>query len=444
MSRLFGTDGVRGVANSELTCDLAFKLGQAAVLYQGGVVLIGKDTRISGDMLEACVAAGVMSVGGTALMAGVIPTPAIALLVRDLCCDGGIMISASHNPPEYNGIKFFDGQGYKLPDAREDEIQAFIEAGGATEEQLAPGDAVGVMVPVEDACERYITHAVKTVTDQGIDFVGLKVALDTGHGASCMTSAEALRRLGAEVVAINEDYSGTDINVQCGSTHLEPLRALVAECGADVGIAHDGDADRVMMVDSQGTEIDGDVVEAVCAIDLKERGMLPGNTAVSTVMCNLGLNHALKDAGIDLIQTKVGDRYVLEAMREGGYVIGGEQSGHMIFLDFNSTGDGLVTALQFLAACKRTGKNIDDAAKVMTHFPQTLINVRVNDKSAVNTSEAVQAAVAAAEEELGDTGRVLLRPSGTEPVVRVMIEASDADMADRLAHAIAEVVEASV
>ena len=256
-----------------------------------------------------------------------------------------------------------------------------------------------------------------------------------------MTSAEALRRLGAEVVSINEDFDGTDINVECGSTHLGPVRDLVAETGADVGIAHDGDADSVMLVDARGNEIDGDVVEAVCAIDLKERGLLPGNTAVSTVMCNLGLSHALRDAGIDLVQTKVGDRYVLEAMREGGFILGGEQSGHMIFLEHNSTGDGLVTALQFLAACRRAGSSIEDVASVMTRFPQTLINVRVNDKHAVDGNAAVQAAVEAAEAELGDSGRVLLRPSGTEPVVRVMVEAASAEEADRHAQAIAAVVE---
>ena len=345
MARLFGTDGVRGVANTQLTCDLAFKLGQAAVAFQGKTILIGKDTRLSGDMLESAVAAGIMSMGGTALLAGIIPTPAIALLVRDLHCDGGIVISASHNPPEYNGIKLFDAQGFKLPDAVEDEIEAFVQAGGAAKESLPAGDAVGVALPVDEACELYIAHAVSTVADEGIDFQGLKVALDVGHGASCMTSPEALRRLGADVTVINEDFDGTDINVQCGSTHLGPVRDLVAEIGADVGIAHDGDADRVMLVDARGNEIDGDVVEAVCAIDLKERGLLPGNTAVSTVMCNLGLSHALRDAGIDLVQTKVGDRYVLEAMREGGFVVGGEQSGHMIFLEHNSTGDGLVTAL---------------------------------------------------------------------------------------------------
>lgn len=444
MARLFGTDGVRGIANTELTCDLAFKLGQAAVAFQGKTILIGKDTRLSGDMLESSVAAGVMSMGGTALLAGIIPTPAIALLVRELHCDGGVVISASHNPPEYNGIKLFDAQGFKLPDAVEDDIEAFVVRGGAAAEELPAGDAVGVSLPVEDACELYIAHAVSTVTRDGIDLAGLKVALDVGHGASCMTSAEALRRLGADVVVVNEDFDGTDINVQCGSTHLGPVRDLVAEIGADVGIAHDGDADRVMLVDARGNEIDGDVVETVCAIDLKQRGLLPGNTAVSTVMCNLGLTHALRDAGIELVQTKVGDRYVLEAMRAGGFVVGGEQSGHMIFLEHNSTGDGLVTALQFLAACKRAGKSVEEAASVMTRFPQTLINVKVQDKHAVDDNDAVQAAVRAAEDALGDSGRVLLRPSGTEPVVRVMVEAASAEDAERHAAAIAAVVEREV
>ena len=261
MARLFGTDGVRGVANTQLTCDLAFKLGQAAVAFQGKTILIGKDTRLSGDMLESAVAAGIMSMGGTALLAGIIPTPAIALLVRELHCDGGIVISASHNPPEYNGIKLFDAQGFKLPDAVEDEIESFVAKGGAAAEELPAGDAVGVALPVDDACELYIAHAVATVADEGIDLAGLKVALDVGHGASCMTSAEALRRLGAHVTVVNEDFDGTDINVQCGSTHLGPVRDLVAEIGADVGIAHDGDADRVMLVDAHGNEIDGDVVE---------------------------------------------------------------------------------------------------------------------------------------------------------------------------------------
>lgn len=454
MARLFGTDGVRGVANTELTCEMAYRLGQAAAEFLGKTIVVGKDTRLSGDMLEAALVAGITSAGGTALLAGVIPTPGVALLVRELSAAGGVVISASHNPPEYNGIKLFDDKGFKLPDAVEDEIEAFIKAGGlegavARAKEAGEGDVampsgadLGVAVEVEDACEIYIEHAVRSIRNQGIDFTGMTIALDTGHGASSLTSPAALRRLGADVVVINDDYDGTDINVKCGSTHLEPLRELVAECGADVGIAHDGDADRVMLMTRDGEEIDGDMVEAVCALDMKERGALPGNTAVSTVMCNLGFVHAMRDAGINVVQTKVGDRYVLEEMREKGYAIGGEQSGHMILLEHNSTGDGLMTAVQFLAAVKRSGKSVEDAAHVMTRFPQTLINVRVKDKQAVGASAKVAEAVAAAEAALGEDGRVLLRPSGTEPVMRVMVEALDEAAAKQHAEAIAKVVEA--
>lgn len=456
MARLFGTDGVRGIANSELTCEMAYRLGQAAATFMGKTIVVGKDTRKSGDMLEAAVVAGITSGGGDALLAGVIPTPAVALLVRELHADGGIVISASHNPPEYNGIKFFDAQGYKLPDAVEDEIEEFINAGGlegqvarakeaGDEDASMPvGAEVGVAIEVEDACEIYIDHAVKTVESQGIDFEGLHVALDTGHGASSLTSAEALRRLGAEVTVINDDFDGTDINVGCGSTHLGPLADLMKECGADVGIAHDGDADRVMLMAADGTEIDGDIVEAVLAVDLKHRDALPGNVAVSTVMTNLGFVRAMEREGIEVIQTKVGDRYVLEAMREGGCAVGGEQSGHMILLEYNSTGDGLVTACQFLAAVRRSGKPVEEAIKVMTKFPQTLINVRVKDKHALEGNGSIWDSVHAAEDEMGDTGRVLVRTSGTEPVVRVMVEAETQEAADAHAKAIAKVVESEL
>ena len=453
MARLFGTDGVRGVANTELTCELAYRLGQAAVAFLGKAIVVGKDTRLSGDMLESAMVAGITSAGGTALLTGVIPTPAVALLVRELNAAGGAVISASHNPPEYNGIKLFDAEGFKLPDAVEDEIEAFIKQGGlegrierareAGDEDAAmpSGPELGVAVEVDEACEMYIEHAVRSIREQGIDFEGLTVALDTGHGASSLTSPTALRRLGAEVIVINDDYNGNDITVECGSTHLGPLRELMEETGADVGIAHDGDADRVMLMTPEGEEIDGDIVEAVCALDMKERGLLAGNTAVSTVMCNLGFVHAMRDHGIDVVQTKVGDRYVLEEMRAKGYAIGGEQSGHMILLEHNSTGDGLMTAVQFLAAVKRTGKTVSEAVKVMTRFPQTLINVRVADKHTVSEKPAVKDAVAAAEAALGEDGRVLLRPSGTEPVVRVMVEALRKEDADTHAQAIAEVVE---
>lgn len=444
MTRMFGTDGVRGIANKDLTCDLAFKLGQAAVRFLGKTILVGKDTRQSGDMLEAAVFAGITSMGGTALSAGIIPTPGVAFLVQELHADGGIVISASHNPPEYNGIKYFDGKGFKLPDEVEDRIEAFIAAGGPAPEELPNGDEVGVVLPVDDACELYISHAVEAVASQGVDFDGMRIALDAGHGASALTSREALERLGAEVIAINEDFCGTDINVKCGSTNLELLRALVKASGAEVGIAHDGDADRVMMVSAEGEEIDGDMMEAVLAIDMKQRGCLPGNTAVSTVMCNLGLTKALGEAGIQVVQTKVGDRYVLECMRENGYALGGEQSGHMILLEHNSTGDGLMTAVQFLAAVRRMGKTAGEAAAVMTRFPQELINVRVSDKAAVLANAAVAEAVKAAEQAMGQTGRVLLRPSGTEPLVRVMVEAATSEDAKSHAQAIAAVVEAEL
>lgn len=441
MAKLFGTDGARGVANTELTCDVAFKLGQAAVEFLGRTIVVGKDTRLSGDMLEAALNAGIMSRGGTVLAAGIIPTPGVAFLVRELCADGGIVISASHNPPEYNGIKFFDGQGFKLPDAVEESIEAFIEKGGSSSHDLPRGDEVGVVVAVENACELYIDHAVEIVREEGISFEGMKIALDTGHGAASFTTQRALEELGAEVIAINDDFTGTDINVKCGSTHLEPLKNLVAATGASIGIAHDGDADRVMFVDENGGEIDGDVVEAVCALDLKDRGMLSSNTVVSTVMCNLGFVRCMEKAGIDVIQTQVGDRYVLGQLRAGGYALGGEQSGHMIFLRHNSTGDGLVTACQFLSACVRHGRPVSETASVMKRFPQELINVQVRDKAAALEDDVIAAAIRKSEEELGSSGRILVRPSGTEPLVRVMVEAATHEEAHRVASAIAAVVE---
>lgn len=443
MKRIFGTDGVRGVANIDLTCPLAFRLGQAAVRFRGPRIVVGKDTRLSGDMLEAAVCAGITSMGGTALCTGVIPTPAVALLTRELCCDGGIVISASHNPPEYNGIKLFDGQGFKLPDEVEDRIQLAIES-GSLDADRPRGDAVGVIEQVDDAVERYVAHAVDSVSAQGIDFSGMTIALDCGHGASSVSSPQALRRLGADVRVINDGYDGLDINVQCGSTNLGPLKELVAQTGADVGIAHDGDADRVMMVDSRGNEIDGDMIEAVIALDMKERGCLPNLTAVSTVMCNLGFVRCMEGHGVHVVQTKVGDRYVLEEMRAAGHGIGGEQSGHLILLEYNSTGDGLMTAVQFLAAVRRGGGTVDEAARVFTRYPQELVNVRVADKEAVFGNDAVRRAVSAAEEAMGDAGRVLLRPSGTEPLVRVMVEASEDETARRHARAIADVVEAEL
>lgn len=458
MARLFGTDGVRGIANVELTCQVAYRLGQAAVVFLGKTIVIGKDTRLSGDMLEAALIAGITSAGGTALMAGVIPTPAVALLVRKLSAAGGAVISASHNPPEYNGIKLFDSNGFKLSDDTEDAIEAFIMSGGlenisANEAlksapempfiEMPKGSDLGFSVALKDAAEIYISHTVSSIESQGINFSGYKVAIDAGHGASCKTTPEAFRRLGAEVFVLNDDYDGTDINVKCGSTHLQPLQQFVLDVGADVGVAHDGDADRVLLVTPEGETLDGDIIEAVIALDMKSRGTLAKDTVVTTVMSNLGFTHAMRDAGIDVVQTKVGDRYVLEQMRSGGYSIGGEQSGHMIMLEHNSTGDGLMTAVQFMAASVRSGKSVSDAANVMQKYPQALINVRVDDKDTAMHNGDVVEAVKAAETELGCTGRVLLRPSGTEPVVRVMVEAESAEEAERFAKCIAYAVEQS-
>ena len=436
MARLFGTDGIRGKANSDLTCEIAFRLGQAAVQFKGKNVLVGKDTRISGDMLECALVAGINSFGGTAHIAGIIPTPAVAFLVRKHRMDAGVMISASHNPPEYNGLKMFDSSGLKLPDEMEDEIENFI-LNFDKDTDLPPGDKVGKVNYLEDAKSDYVSFVVKSILDQDITFAGLKVALDAGHGAAYDTSYEALTKLGAEVSAINRDFNGTDINVSCGSTYLEPLIELIKSCGADIGIAHDGDADRVMMVSKDGVEIDGDVMLGLLAFDMKKRGVLSNNTAVGTVMSNMGLKSALSKESISFVDTKVGDRYVLEEMLANDYKIGGEQSGHIILLDYNTTGDGLMSAVQFLAAVMRRGASVDEAISFYRKFPQTLINVEVDDKEEAMSSDDVLAALKEAEIELGDQGRVLLRPSGTEPVVRVMVEALDEALCVKWAEQIA-------
>ena len=407
----------------------------------GKTIVVGKDTRLSGDMLGSALAAGIMSTGATVLDAGIIPTPGVAYLVRELHADGGIVISASHNPPEYNGIKFFDGQGFKLTEAEEDEIEKFVLDGGMPASELPSGDEVGVTVPVDNACDLYIQHAIASLQDKTLDFSNLVIALDTGHGAASLTTASALEQLGATVHVINDDFCGVDINVQCGSTHLGPVKALVNETGAMIGIAHDGDADRVMFVDEQGGEIDGDVVETVCALDLQKRGLLRDNLVVSTVMCNLGFTKAMDAAGITVVQTSVGDKYVLNEMRQRNAVIGGEQSGHMIFLDHNSTGDGLITALQFLAACLRNNQPVSETAKLMQRFPQELINVRVTDKNEVMESATVSEAIQQAEAKLAGSGRVLVRPSGTEPLVRVMVEAATPEEALSYAQEIANVIQ---
>jgi phosphoglucosamine mutase len=435
MTRLFGTDGVRGIANAALSPELAFKLGEAAGHFLGnkgrGRIVVGRDTRRSGDLLEAALVAGICAGGADALLAGVIPTPAVALLVRELGADGGVVISASHNPPEYNGIKFFSRDGFKLPDDLEDEIESFTERERDWERPL--GEDVGVVVPIDDAVERYIAHSVGTIP---VDLSGLKIAVDCGHGAAAVATPEALARLGAEVFAINCDYDGMDINVGCGSTHLGPITELVRRTGADLGIAHDGDADRVLAVDETGAEVDGDMIMAITATHLKAEGKLPLATVVSTVMANIGFELAMRENGINVVKTKVGDRYVLEQLQTSGAVLGGEQSGHIIFLEHNTTGDGLVTALHLAAVMKQTGKPVSELRQVMRRYPQVLVNVPVADKARLSTSAAIADSVSEVEAELGESGRVLVRASGTEPLVRVMAEASDAetaaDVVDRL------------
>lgn len=442
-TRLFGTDGVRGVANTELTPELAFKLGEAAGHFLAdkgrGRIVVGMDTRRSGDMLEAAVVAGICSAGADALRAGIVPTPAVAFLARDLGADGGVVISASHNPAEYNGIKFFDRDGFKLPDEIEDEIEEFLVS--ERDWERPTGARVGCAEIVPDAVERYVAHAVSTVPD-GLE--GLRVAIDCGHGAAARTTVEAFERLGAEVASVNCDWDGMDINRDCGSTQLGVVANLVRSGSFDLGIAHDGDADRMLAVDESGAEVDGDQVMAICAVDLAARGALPGSTVVATVMSNLGFGLALREHGITVVKTRVGDRYVLDQMRASGATFGGEQSGHVIFLEHATTGDGLVTALQLASVVKRSGRPLSELARVMTRYPQVLENVRVADRGLLSGSAAVAEAVHAAETELGETGRVLVRPSGTEPLVRVMVEAADEERARGIVSRIADVVRAEL
>ncbi|AEB07526.1 phosphoglucosamine mutase [Coriobacterium glomerans PW2] len=437
---LFGTDGVRGVANQDLSCDLAFCLGRAAARFLGPDICVGRDTRLSGTMLESALTAGIMVEGGRPHCCGIIPTPAVALLTVQSGLDGGIVISASHNPPEFNGIKFFSSKGMKLPDELEEEISAWVLSDAAhRSEGLPTGAKVGSIVKMRDARERYIAHAIDTV--EGGSLSGLVVAVDCGHGASCMCTPIALQRLGATVHAINTGFNGTDINVECGSTHLEPLRELVLRTGADVGLAHDGDADRVLFVDDRGEEIDGDFILAICGADLAARGKLKGRELVSTIMCNLGFTTAMRSQGFEVVQTQVGDRYVLERMLADGAILGGEQSGHIIFLEHNTTGDGLVTALQLLSIMKRCERSLAELSGIMKRYPQVLVNVHSESKDALDDCKAVWDAVHAVQAGLGERGRVLVRTSGTEPLVRVMAEAQSHDAARDAVDRLVEVVK---
>ncbi|MCY6354662.1 phosphoglucosamine mutase [Clostridium sp. ZS2-4] len=444
MGRLFGTDGVRGIANDELTADLAYKLGRAGafVLTEGThkpKILVGMDTRISGDMLEAALVAGILSVGAEAICVGVIPTPAVAYLTRKYNADAGVVISASHNPVEYNGIKFFNGQGYKLKDELEDKIQNVIE-NNLDGIPSPTGAALGRKIIEESATEDYVEFAKSTIDS---DLKGLKVALDCANGAAYEVAVDTFRQLGAEVVVINNDPDGVNINKNCGSTHPEELMDYVVRKECDLGLAFDGDADRCLAVDDKGNLIDGDFIIAICAKHLKEQGKLKDNMAVVTVMSNLGLDIAFKKEGISTIKTKVGDRYVLEEMIKDGYVLGGEQSGHIIFLDYNTTGDGLVTGLQLAAIKKKSGKKVSELASMMTKLPQVLANAKVpnNMKDIHEKDSQIVAEIKKIEEKLDGCGRVLIRPSGTEPLVRVMLEGENQEELDQMAHSLAELIE---
>lgn len=445
-ARMFGTDGVRGVANRDLDCHLAFKLGQAGayVLSKGKKrpkILIGKDTRLSGDMLEAALIAGICSAGADALVVGVMPTAAIAYLTRHYEVDAGVVISASHNPMEYNGIKFFDGNGYKLPDKMEDEIEAIIKGQEQVDIPAPVGDEIGRKVPVPNALQDYVNFLKSTID---VDLSGLKLAVDCANGAAYKVAPMVFSQLGAEVKVINDNPNGVNINYNCGSTHPEGLQRFVIEAGADVGLAFDGDADRLIAVDEKGQLVDGDQIMVICALDMKERGVLKHNTVVATVMSNIGFDIALKKAGCNFIKTKVGDRYVLEEMLQGGYNIGGEQSGHIIFLDYSTTGDGILTALQLLSVMKRNNRRMSELASVMQRFPQVLVNAKVSPekKDSYMDDPIISEEISRIEAKFKGAGRVLIRPSGTEPLIRVMIEGADhkeiEDSASRLARLIEE------
>ena len=442
MARLFGTDGVRGLANGLITADLALNLAQAAARVLGEEArkqglrpkaVLARDPRISGQFLASAVAAGLASAGVDVYDAGVIPTPAAAFLTADLDADFGVMISASHNPAPDNGIKIFARGGHKLDDAIEDAIEAALD-----QESLLPiGAQVGHVTRFADAEDRYLVHLLRSLPNR-LD--GLTVVLDCANGAASAVSPEAFADSGAKIIVIGADPDGLNINEGCGSTHLSALQAAVLEHKADAGVAHDGDADRCLMVDHTGAVIDGDQIMAILALSMKARGELARNTLVATVMSNLGLKIAMKNAGINMLETKVGDRYVLEEIRANGYTLGGEQSGHVIMSQYATTGDGVLTGLRVMAEVAKTGKTLKELAAQIQIYPQVLLNVRGVDRNRVD-DEVVQESVREAEADLGETGRVLLRASGTEPVIRVMVEAAEMGQAQGWAERIARVVE---
>jgi len=437
---LFGTDGIRGLANVDLTAELALDVAVAAahILVENSNdrprAIVGQDSRASGEFLEAAVVAGLTSAGVDVYRVGIVPTPAVAYLVASTGADLGVMISASHNPMPDNGIKLFQRGGEKLAD----DVEALVEARISEPWQRPTGAAVGRVINGDNLVEKYLDHLLSTID---ISLAGLKVVVDCANGASSFTAPLALSRAGAEVVAIANTPDGWNINDGVGSTHLEHLRSAVLKNGADVGIAHDGDADRCLAIDATGAEIDGDVIMAILAKGFMAQGKLKANTIVGTVMSNLGFMHAMTEAGIEVVTTAVGDRYVLEAMLQSDFNLGGEQSGHVIMRDYANTGDGLLTALQLLAEVKRSGQTLQELSRVMVRFPQVLINVKNVAKERLSTSTVIAEAVKAAELELGANGRVLLRASGTEPLVRVMVEAQSDAVAQSVATKLAQIVE---
>jgi len=440
-TRLFGTDGIRGAANRELTPELALRVGCAAVKVLARdnarpFLVVGRDTRISGNMLESALVAGICSSGGCVELLGVVPTPAVAFLTGSRGADAGVVISASHNPARDNGIKFFHSSGYKLPDDVELEMESLIHAGSG--EGRPDGDAVGRVSLAQDAEEEYLAHLLSVVRP---DLTGRKIVVDCANGAVYRMAPTLLQRLGAEVTVLNAKPDGLNINCECGSTHTESLRRAVVDVGADLGLAFDGDADRLLAVDEKGRLVDGDFIMAICALDMKDKGLLAGDAMVTTVMTNLGFHRAMEREGIRVHVTKVGDRYVLEKMLEEGVSLGGEQSGHIIFGDHATTGDGLLTAIKLMDAVVGSGEPLSALSGVMERIPQLLINVEVKDNEALLESHSVAQALREWEEKLAGEGRVLLRPSGTEPVIRVMVEALDPDLAEEAAGALAALIK---
>ena len=445
MGRLFGTDGIRGIANKDLTCELATQLGRAAAKVLTNKsnrhprVLIGKDTRISSDMLETAMAAGLCSIGASVVTLGVVPTPAVAYLVEKYKADAGVMISASHNSFEYNGIKIFSGDGYKLPDDLEEKIEDIILGKEDISQEFPAEDGIGTVSHAENAVRDYIDH-VKNTVHFSLD--GLKIAIDAANGSASATAETLFTELGAQVTMLHHKPDGVNVNRDCGSTHMESLTDYVKTHQVDAGVAFDGDADRCLMVDEQGNFVDGDFIMAICAMDMKSRGKLAGNAVVGTIMTNLGFQRFCEENGMKFEATKVGDRYVLEEMRLDGYNFGGEQSGHVIFRDFATTGDGQLTACQLLSLLRRREAKLSSLATLMQRFPQTMVNIQVSPegKLAFYTDHKVKEAIDRAAQTLGRDGRIIVRPSGTEPLLRVMVEGQDEALIEKLAQDVAQVI----